>query len=114
MLFDQRLVHDFLAGGVKPSPVAPKLASEKRESLPNLSSRVSIQSTGQLMNRIYGKMRQDVMFDVPYCSVLLCNYTSCTKTCPQLQARNERPRPALPPLRAKRYDSLIYRSVYPL
>ena len=29
MLFDQRLVHDFLAGGMKPSPEAPKLASEK-------------------------------------------------------------------------------------
>ena len=31
MLFDQRLVHDFLAGGVKPSPVAPKLANEKAQ-----------------------------------------------------------------------------------
>jgi len=29
MLFDQRLVHDFLAGGVKSSPKAPKLANEK-------------------------------------------------------------------------------------
>lgn len=29
MLFDQRLVHDFLAGGMKPSPEAPKLANEK-------------------------------------------------------------------------------------
>ena len=89
MLFDQRLVHDFLAGGMKPSPEAPKLASEK--------ARVITQSLIKGLDPIDWATYEPYLWEnearcYVRCSVLLGSFVQLYKlhkACPQLRARNE-------------------------
>ena len=111
MLFDQRLVHDFLAGGVKPSPVAPKLANEKAQ--------VITQSLVKGIDPIDWATYEPHLWEneakcYVRCSVLLGSFTCVLlhKDVSTAASKKRRPLPALPPLRAKRYDSRTYLSVY--